>query len=64
MQKRVPPCRFILHARVVKKTRSHYKRKWYTHVHISYFKGSFLDLVVLLNEPRMNAFPDHNASIM
>lgn len=47
-QERVPPRRLRFHARVVKRTRSRYERKWYAHLHAPCFKESFLDLVVLL----------------
>jgi hypothetical protein len=46
-QERVPPRRLRFHARVVKRTRSRYERKWYAHLHAPCFKDSFLDLVVL-----------------
>jgi len=45
---RVPPRRLRFHARVVKRTRSRYQRKWYAHLHAPCLKDSFLDLVVLL----------------
>jgi len=47
-QERVPPRRLRFQARVVKRTRSRYERKWYAHLHAPSFDGSFLDLVVLL----------------
>ena len=47
-QERVPPRRLRFQARVVKRTRSRYERKWYAHLHAPSFNGSFLDLVVLL----------------
>jgi len=47
-QERVPPRRLRLQARVVKRTHSRYKRKWYAHLHAPCLKESFLDLVVLL----------------
>jgi len=46
-QERVPPRRLRFQARVVKRTHSRYKRKWYAHLHAPCFKESFLDLVVL-----------------
>ena len=48
-QARIPPRRLRLQARVVKRTHSRYKRKWYTHLHAPCLNASFLDLVVLLN---------------
>lgn len=47
-QERVPPRRLRFQARVVKRTHSRYKRKWYAHLHAPCLKESFLDLVVLL----------------
>jgi hypothetical protein len=47
-QERVPPRRLRFQARVVKRTRSRYERKWYAHLHAPCLKDSFLDLVVLL----------------
>lgn len=47
-QERVPPRRLRFQARVVKRTRSRYERKWYAHLHAPCLKGSFLDCVVLL----------------
>jgi hypothetical protein len=47
-QERVPPRRLRFQARVVKRTRSRYQRKWFAHLHAPCFKGSILDLVVLL----------------
>lgn len=47
-QERVPPRRLRFQARVVKRTRSRYSRKWYAHLHAPCLKDSFLDLVVLL----------------
>jgi hypothetical protein len=47
-QERVPPRRLRLQARVVKRTHSRYKRKWYAHLHAPCLHESFLDLVVLL----------------
>ena len=47
-QERVPPRRLRLQARVVKRTHSRYKRKWYAHLHAPCLNASFLDLVVLL----------------
>jgi hypothetical protein len=47
-QERIPPRRLRLQARVVKRTRSRYERKWYAHLHAPCLKDSFLDLVVLL----------------
>jgi len=47
-QERVPPRRLRFQARVVKRTRSRYERKWYAHLHAPCLKESFLDLVVLL----------------
>jgi hypothetical protein len=47
-QERVPPRRLRLQARVVKRTHSRYKRKWYAHLHAPCLTESFLDLVVLL----------------
>jgi hypothetical protein len=47
-QERVPARRLRFQARVVKRTRSRYERKWYAHLHAPCLKGSFLDLVVLL----------------
>ena len=47
-QERVPPRRLRLQARVVKRTHSRYKRKWYAHLHAPSLHASFLDLVVLL----------------
>jgi hypothetical protein len=47
-QERVPPRRLRFQARVVKRTRSRYERKWYAHLHAPSYNGSFLDLVVLL----------------
>jgi hypothetical protein len=46
-QERVPPRRLRFHARVVKRTRSRYERKWYAHLHAPCLKDSFLALVVL-----------------
>jgi hypothetical protein len=46
-QERVPARRLRFHARVVKRTRSRYARKWYAHLHAPCLKDSFLDLVVL-----------------
>ncbi len=46
-QERVPPRRLRLQARVVKRTHSRYKRKWYAHLHAPCLHESFLDLVVL-----------------
>jgi Insertion element 4 transposase N-terminal/Transposase DDE domain len=46
-QERVPPRRLRFQARVVKRTRSRYERKWYAHLHAPCLKDSFLDLVVL-----------------
>jgi hypothetical protein len=46
-QERVPARRLRFHARVVKRTRSRYPRKWYAHLHAPCLKDSFLDLVVL-----------------
>jgi len=46
-QERVPPRRLRFHARVVKRTRSRYARKWYAHLHAPCLKDSFLDLIVL-----------------
>lgn len=46
-QERVPPRRLRFQARVVKRTRSRYQRKWYAHLHAPCLKDSFLDLVVL-----------------
>jgi hypothetical protein len=46
-QERVPPRRLRFQARVVKRTHSRYKRKWYAHLHAPCLKESFLDLVVL-----------------
>jgi len=46
-QERVPPRRLRFQARVVKRTRSGYERKWYAHLHAPCLKDSFLDLVVL-----------------
>jgi Insertion element 4 transposase N-terminal/Transposase DDE domain len=46
-QERVPPRRLRFQARVVKRTRSRYERKWYAHLHAPCLKESFLDLVVL-----------------
>ena len=48
-QEHVPPRRLRWHARVVKRTHSRYKRKWYAHLHAPCLNASFLDLVVLLN---------------
>jgi hypothetical protein len=47
-QERVPPRRLRWSARVVKRTRSRYERKWYAHLHAPCLQESFLDLVVLL----------------
>jgi len=47
-QERVPPRRLRFQARVVKRTRSRYERKWYAHLHAPCLKESFLDLIVLL----------------
>jgi hypothetical protein len=47
-QERVPPRRLRFQARVVKRTHSRYRRKWYAHLHAPSYNGSFLDLVVLL----------------
>ena len=44
---RVPPRRLRFQARVVKRTRSRYERKWYAHLHAPCLKDSFLDLIVL-----------------
>jgi hypothetical protein len=46
-QEHVPPRRLRFQARVVKRTRSRYARKWYAHLHAPCLKDSFLDLVVL-----------------
>ena len=46
-QERVPPRRLRFQARVVRRTHSRYKRKWYAHLHAPCLKKSFLDLVVL-----------------
>ena len=46
-QERVPPRRLRFQARVVKRTRSRYERKWYAHLHAPCLNDSFLDLVVL-----------------
>jgi len=46
-QERVPPRRLRFQARVVKRTRSRYERKWYAHLHAPCLKESFLDLIVL-----------------
>ena len=46
-QERVPARRLRFHARVVKRTRSRYARKWYAHLHAPCLKDSFLDLIVL-----------------
>ena len=46
-QERVPARRLRFQARVVKRTRSRYERKWYAHLHAPCLKDSFLDLVVL-----------------
>jgi hypothetical protein len=46
-QERVPPRRLRFQARVVKRTRSRYERKWYAHLHAPCLKKSFLDLIVL-----------------
>jgi Insertion element 4 transposase N-terminal/Transposase DDE domain len=46
-QERVPPRRLRFQARVVKRTRSRYQRKWYAHLHAPCLKDSFLDLIVL-----------------
>jgi hypothetical protein len=46
-QERVPPRRLRFQARVVKRTRSRYERKWYAHLHAPCLKESFLNLVVL-----------------
>ena len=46
-QARVPPRRLRFQARVVKRTRSRYARKWYAHLHAPCLQESFLDLVVL-----------------
>ncbi len=47
-QERVPPRRLRFQARVVKRTRSRYERKWFAHLHAPCLKDDFLDLVVLL----------------
>jgi hypothetical protein len=47
-RERVPPRRLRFQARVVKRTRSRYQRKWYAHLHAPCLNVSFLDLVVLL----------------
>lgn len=47
-QERVPARRLRFQARVVKRTRSRYERKWYAHLHAPCLDASFLDLVVLL----------------
>ena len=47
-QERVPARRLRFQARVVKRTHSRYKRKWYAHLHAPCLTESFLDLVVLL----------------
>lgn len=47
-QERVPPRRLRFQARVVKRTRSRYQRKWYAHLHAPCLKDSFLGLIVLL----------------
>jgi Insertion element 4 transposase N-terminal/Transposase DDE domain len=46
-QERVPPRRLRRSARVVKRTHSRYRRKWYAHLHAPCLSDSFLDLVVL-----------------
>lgn len=46
-QERVPPRRLRFQARVVKRTRSRYPRKWYAHLHAPCLNVPFLDLVVL-----------------
>jgi len=46
-QERVPARRLGLQARVVKRTRSRYPRKWYDHLHAPCLTELFLDLVVL-----------------
>jgi len=46
-QERVPPRRLRFQARVVKRTRSRYDRKWYAHLHAPCLTDSFLELVVL-----------------
>jgi hypothetical protein len=46
-QERVPARRLRLQARVVKRTRSRYPRKWYDHLHAPCLTELFLDLVVL-----------------
>lgn len=46
-QERGPARRLRFQARVVKRTRSRYERKWYAHLHAPCLNGSFLDLVVL-----------------
>ena len=46
-QERVAPRRLRFQARVVKRTRSRYQRKWYAHLHAPCLNGSFLDLIIL-----------------
>lgn len=46
-QERVPARRLRFQARVVKRTRSRYPRKWYAHLHAPCLKDSFLELVIL-----------------
>ncbi|GHO87299.1 transposase [Dictyobacter formicarum] len=48
VQERVPKRRLRFHARVLKRTYPRFKHKHYEHLHVPCFKGSFLDLVVLL----------------
>jgi len=45
-QERVPPRRLRFQARVVKRTHSRYKRKWYAHLNAPCLKESFFDLLV------------------
>lgn len=47
-QERVPKRRRRFHARVLKRTYPRFKHKHYEHLHAPCFKGSFLDLIVLL----------------
>ena len=47
-QERVPARHLRFQARVVKRTRSRYERKWYAHLRAPCLHDSFLDLVVLL----------------
>lgn len=47
-QERVPARRLRFQARVVKRTRSRYERKWYAHLRAPCLHDSFLDLVVFL----------------